>query len=63
MTPERVNANYNNFYEFGATKQIAEATGALTTRPWTIEIDGLVEKPQKMGFDELIAAMPLEERL
>lgn len=63
VTPERVNANYNNFYEFGASKQIAEAAEALKTRPWSIKIDGLVEKPQEIGFDELIAAMPLEERL
>ncbi|HTV33386.1 MAG TPA: protein-methionine-sulfoxide reductase catalytic subunit MsrP [Methylocella sp.] len=63
VTPERVNANYNNFYEFGGSKHIGDAAEALKTRPWTIKIDGLVENPQEIGFDELIAAMPLEERL
>src|SRR3954464_1880911 len=63
ITPEEVNANYNNFYEFGSTKRIASAAEALKTRPWTIKIDGLVEKPQEVGIDDLLKKMPIEERL
>ena len=63
ITPEDVNANYNNFYEFGPTKRIASAAEALKTRPWTIKIDGLVEKPQEVGIDDLMKKMPIEERL
>jgi sulfoxide reductase catalytic subunit YedY len=63
ITPEDVNANYNNFYEFGSTKRIASAAEALKTRPWTIKIDGLVEKPQEVGIDDLPKKMPIEERL
>ena len=63
LTPENVNAQYNNFYEFGSTKNIARAAEALKTRPWTVKIDGMVEKPFEMGLDDMLAAMPIEERL
>ena len=45
LTPEEVNANYNNFYEFGTQKDIYEAAQNLKIRPWEIGIDGLVEAP------------------
>ncbi|VFU10577.1 protein-methionine-sulfoxide reductase catalytic subunit MsrP [Methylocella tundrae] len=63
VTPEEINAHYNNFYEFGSTKDIFDAAQSLKTRPWTIKIDGLVEKPFDIGIDDLIKSMPLEERL
>jgi len=63
VTPERITAHYNNFYEFGMSKDIAAAAESLKTRPWTLKIDGLVEKPQEIAIDDLVAAMPLEERL
>ncbi|GBF26090.1 protein-methionine-sulfoxide reductase catalytic subunit MsrP [bacterium MnTg02] len=72
ITPEDINATYNNFYEFyapslfalpGAEKRIAEAAQKLPIRPWEVKIDGLVEKPFTIGIDELIRKMTLEERL
>jgi sulfoxide reductase catalytic subunit YedY len=63
ITDEQLNANYNNFYEFGTSKSIAKPAQALKLRPWTIKIDGMVEKPREIGIDDLIKAMPLEERL
>ncbi|MFC5585509.1 protein-methionine-sulfoxide reductase catalytic subunit MsrP [Nitratireductor kimnyeongensis] len=63
LTPEDVSSTYNNFYEFGSHKQIALAAQALSTHPWDIEIDGLVEKPGTVAFEGLIKRMPLEERL
>jgi len=63
ITPESVNAKYNNFYEFGSHKQISRAAQALPIRPWEIKIDGLVEKPFTISIDDLIAKMNLEERL
>ena len=63
VTDEKVNTSYNNFYEFGSSKTIATAAQALKLRPWTIKIDGMVEKPQEIGIDDLLAKMPLEERL
>lgn len=56
-------ANYNNFYEFGMSKDIVDASQRLATRPWSIQVDGLVEKPFEIGFDDLIRKLPLEERL
>jgi methionine sulfoxide reductase catalytic subunit len=63
ITEEAINTNYNNFYEFGSSKSIARAAQALRLRPWTIKIDGMVEKSQEVGIDDLVRRMPLEERL
>ena len=63
LTPEDVNASYNNFYEFGSHKRIARAAQALPIRPWEITLDGLVEEEKVVGIDDLLDTMPLEERL
>ncbi len=63
ITDEKINTNYNNFYEFGSSKTIAKAAQALKLRTWTIMIDGMVEKTQDIGIDDLVRKMPLEERL
>ena len=44
-------------------KRISEAAQALKIRPWTVTIDGMVEQEQTLGIDDLLARMPLEERL
>lgn len=54
---------YNNFYEFGSHKEIARAAQALKVRPWQVKFDGLVEAERVVDADDLIRAMPLEERL
>ncbi len=63
VTEERINTNYNNFYEFSSSKNVARAAQNLRLRPWTIKIDGMVDKPIEIGIDDLIKKMPLEERL
>jgi len=63
LTAEDDAANYNNFYEFGTSKDIVASSKRLVTRPWTIAIDGMVEKPFEIGFDDLVRKLPLEERL
>ena len=63
ITPEDINTTYNNFFEFGSHKKIHAAAGALKTRPWTIKVDGLVEKPTEFDIDDLIQKMALEERV
>jgi len=63
ITPEKIAGNYNNFYEFGTDKNIADRAQKLRTRPWTVKIDGMVEKPMTVGIDDLIRAMPIEERV
>jgi methionine sulfoxide reductase catalytic subunit len=62
VTDEKINGNYNNFYEFGSQKTISSTAQALQIRPWTVKIDGMVEKPMEIGIDELIRKMTLEER-
>lgn len=63
VTAERWAVTYNNFYEFGSSKNIWQKAQALPLRPWTVRIAGLVEKPFDIGIDDLLRKMPLEERL
>ena len=44
LTPETVASRYNNFYEFSMSKNAYLEAEALKTRPWTVKIDGLVDK-------------------
>ena len=54
---------FNNYYEFGSSKRIADAAEKLPVRPWAIVIDGEVEKPMTVDFDDLIRQVTLEERI
>ncbi|MCB1382087.1 MAG: protein-methionine-sulfoxide reductase catalytic subunit MsrP [Notoacmeibacter sp.] len=63
LTPEDVASTYNNFYEFGSHKTISAAAQALKISPWDIAIDGLVETPFTIGFEDLLKKVTLQERL
>ena len=63
LTDEEYATTYNNYYEFGSSKNIWQKAQALPIRPWMVTIDGMVEKEIQIGVDELLAKMPLEERL
>ncbi len=63
VTEESYNITFNNYYEFGTSKRIASAAEALPIRPWTIVIDGEVEKPLTLGIDDLLKQVTLEERI
>jgi sulfoxide reductase catalytic subunit YedY len=63
VTQESLATTYNNFYEFGSSKNIWQAAQRLNIRPWEIKIDGMVEKPRTVAIDDLLKAMKLEERL
>jgi sulfoxide reductase catalytic subunit YedY len=63
VTPEEINGHYNNFYEFGTSKDIAANAQNLVIRPWEIAVDGLVDKPFTIAFDDLVRKIPLETRL
>jgi sulfoxide reductase catalytic subunit YedY len=55
---------YNNYYEFGVGKgDPAENAGALKTAPWSVVVDGLVDKPGTYDLGDLIAGLPIEERI
>lgn len=64
LTDEAIAGRYNNFYEFSFHKQrVSQLVGPFKTRPWQIEVAGLVKKPQTFDIDDLVRRMPLEERL
>jgi len=55
--------NYNNYYEFSTSKTaVARAAQDFITRPWTIEVGGLVQKPKVFGIEELLK-FEQEERI
>jgi sulfoxide reductase catalytic subunit YedY len=56
--------SYNNFYELGVDKgDPAQNAKYLTTRPWTVSVEGEVKKPKTFDVDEIIKLSPLEERV
>ncbi len=56
--------SYNNYYEFGTEKEDPRRNaGRLTTVPWTIEVDGLVDNPGTYDLAELIDGLEVEERI
>lgn len=56
--------SYNNFYEFGMGKADPAAhAGRMTTRPWTVQVEGLVHKPRTFDIDDLLRLSALEERI
>lgn len=63
ITDEKLATTYNNYYEFGSSKNIWQKAQALPLRPWMVKIDGMVEAPMEIGVDDLLAKMPLEERV
>ena len=63
LTAEKDALTYNNFYEFGSHKKISEAAQKLKIRPWSIKLDGMVEKEIEIDFDDLVRKMQIEERL
>jgi sulfoxide reductase catalytic subunit YedY len=57
-------STYNNFYEFGTGKEDpAQNAHTLKTRPWTVEVEGLVKKPAKYGIEDLLKLSAQEERI
>jgi sulfoxide reductase catalytic subunit YedY len=56
--------HYNNFYEFSTDKlEVASAAKRFVTRPWTVAVEGLVQKPQVFDIDDLLKISPPEERI
>jgi sulfoxide reductase catalytic subunit YedY len=68
-TSEKANSfkdvtSYNNFYELGVDKSDPlENAKYLTTRPWTVAIEGEVKKPKTLAIEDIIKLAPLEERI
>jgi len=63
LTPFADITNYNNFYEFSTEKgAVASESKGFVTKPWTVSVEGLVNKPRTFDLDELLS-FPLEERV
>jgi sulfoxide reductase catalytic subunit YedY len=57
-------SKYNNYYEFGTDKSDpAEYARNFKTAPWTVSVEGLCNKPRKFTMEEILALVPLEERV
>jgi sulfoxide reductase catalytic subunit YedY len=56
--------NYNNFYEFTPDKQrVAQLARDYVTRPWTVEVGGLVRNPKTFAIEDILAGFDQEERI
>ena len=63
QTPLNDVTHYNNYYEFSTDKyEPADLAKNFSTRPWTIKVEGLVNKPQTFDIDALLKNH-LEERI
>ena len=64
VTPMKDATTYNNYYEFGTQKeQPAQHAGTLKPSPWTVSLEGAVEKPRKFDIEEIKKLAPMEERI
>ncbi|RYY96862.1 MAG: protein-methionine-sulfoxide reductase catalytic subunit MsrP, partial [Comamonadaceae bacterium] len=64
LTDYKDASSYNNFYEFGTDKgDPVKNAHTLKTRPWTVQVEGLVNKPGTFGIEDLLKLSPMEERI
>ena len=64
LTDYKDASTYNNYYEFGTDKaDPARNAGTLKTKPWTVEVEGLVKKPAKYALEDLLKLSAQEERI
>ncbi len=66
LTPEDLVTSYNNFYEWGLSKDQPKdlANRGWKTRSWPVEIGGSCANPRKIDVDELIQLVgPIERRI
>jgi len=64
QTPYKDITNYNNFYEFSTDKyEPAALAKNFRTRPWTVKVDGDVQKAKTFDIDSLLKLSTQEERI
>ena len=64
LTPYKDITNYNNFYEFDTNKYSpAEVAKDFRTKPWSVVVEGEVNKPAVYQLEDLIKPHALEERI
>ena len=56
--------HYNNYYEFGPDKRDpSENSGRFRPRPWSVVVEGEVQKPKTFDIDDILRRYPAEERI
>ena len=56
--------SYNNFYEFGTGKDDpARNAHKMVTSPWSIKVDGMVDRPGDYALNDLLAGLSVEDRI
>ena len=56
--------NYNNYYEFTTSKEgVAPLSAGFKSDPWSVEVSGLVGKPQTFALEDLLKMFPQEDRI
>ena len=64
ITPEVKAQSYNNFYEFGEQKDDPKKNAwKMQTRPWTVQVEGLVKNPQTIDIDKIAGYQPMQQRV
>ena len=57
-------SSYNNFYEFGVGKEDPLTyAGEMVIEPWSIQVDGLVDRPGNYSLADLLDGLDVEERI
>jgi methionine sulfoxide reductase catalytic subunit len=64
VTAKQIVTSYNNYYEFGTSKN-DPVKYAQNFKPseWIVSVEGDVDKPRKFSIDEILKVAPLEERI
>jgi sulfoxide reductase catalytic subunit YedY len=56
--------NYNNYYEFSTDKEaVAPLSKDFQSRPWNVEVSGMVNNPKNYAIEDLLKKFPQEERI
>lgn len=63
ITAEREATTYNNYYEFGSQKTISSTAQRMPLSPWTLRVEGMVERPVEFAVADLFRRIPVEERV
>ena len=67
--PERANSleqisRYNNYYEFSVNKEVIwKLAEEFNPSPWSLAIEGEVEKPRTWALEDLLKRFPQEDRV
>jgi len=56
--------HYNNYYEFSTGKEaVAPLSADFKSEPWSLRVNGLVNKPQTFAMEDLLKMFPQEDRI